>query len=342
MHKSKLFEIAVDHEKVYRAANKIRRLTFKTPFSYLGIKIGGLMSRINSWDEIVNKLLARLSNWKIKTLSIRLTLLKSVLGSTPIFYLSLFKVPIQVLNRMESIRCRFFNGAEPFDKKMTWVKWSRVLAPKEKGGLGARVIKAVHGDDGNIGKQSKFSHPSIWMDIVREMAKLKHQGIDLLGFIKKKKILVAEKLAHAHFGCSLHRILRNGVENSQFTELAAVLEGFQLPVMQDRCAWLLVGSGDFSVTSVRSLNALPTRLNLSRRGLDLQSILCPSCGKFAKSTNHVFFVCPMTSDIFHKIITWWDVGFLELSSYEDWLFWLLNLHIPLKLKEMLEGVFYVM
>ncbi|GJZ99122.1 hypothetical protein Tco_0671673 [Tanacetum coccineum] len=51
-------------------------------FAIEGIKVGGMMSRINSWDEIVNKLLARLSKWKMKTLSIdgRLTLLKSVLA----------------------------------------------------------------------------------------------------------------------------------------------------------------------------------------------------------------------------------------------------------------------
>ncbi|GJW65045.1 hypothetical protein Tco_0116929 [Tanacetum coccineum] len=47
-----------------------------------GSKVGGLMSHVQSWNEIVNNLVARLSNWKMKTLSIagRLTLLKSVLG----------------------------------------------------------------------------------------------------------------------------------------------------------------------------------------------------------------------------------------------------------------------
>ncbi|GKC47456.1 hypothetical protein Tco_1065178, partial [Tanacetum coccineum] len=45
-------------------------------------KVGGNMSRIKSWDEIVDKMVDRLSKWKMKTLSIggRLTLLKAVLG----------------------------------------------------------------------------------------------------------------------------------------------------------------------------------------------------------------------------------------------------------------------
>ncbi|GJZ65153.1 RNA-directed DNA polymerase, eukaryota [Tanacetum coccineum] len=99
LHKCKLVGVAVENDKVIRVAEKIRCLTLKTPFSYLGIKVGGLMSRINSWDEIVDSLYSRLSKWKMKTLLIggRLTLLKSVLGSMPIYYMSMFKVPSQVL-----------------------------------------------------------------------------------------------------------------------------------------------------------------------------------------------------------------------------------------------------
>ncbi|GJS48847.1 hypothetical protein Tco_0598968 [Tanacetum coccineum] len=56
-------------------------------------KVRGNMSRIKSWDEIVDKMVDRLSKWKMKTLSIggRLTLLKAVLGSMPIYYMSIFK-----------------------------------------------------------------------------------------------------------------------------------------------------------------------------------------------------------------------------------------------------------
>nr|GEX90040.1 putative RNA-directed DNA polymerase, eukaryota, reverse transcriptase zinc-binding domain protein [Tanacetum cinerariifolium] len=126
--------IRVDDVKISQAAKSIGCLTFTTPFSYLGVKVGGNLSIVKSWDEIVNKLLARLSKWKMKMLSIggRLTLLKSVLGSTPIYYMSLFKVPTQVLNKMKSIRSRFFNGADEKGKKSSWVSWKKVLAAKEK------------------------------------------------------------------------------------------------------------------------------------------------------------------------------------------------------------------
>ncbi|GKB37911.1 hypothetical protein Tco_0882853 [Tanacetum coccineum] len=138
MHKSKLTRIAIDDVKVHQAAHRIGCLQLEPLFSYLGTKIGGLMSRINSWDEIVNKLLARLSRWKMKTLSMgsRFTLLKSVLRSTPIYYMSLFKVPLQVIRRMETIRNHFFNGIDVNEMKSSWFSWNKVLASKDKGGLG--------------------------------------------------------------------------------------------------------------------------------------------------------------------------------------------------------------
>nr|GEY31390.1 RNA-directed DNA polymerase, eukaryota, reverse transcriptase zinc-binding domain protein [Tanacetum cinerariifolium] len=88
-----------------------------------GIFTGENMSSIWAWDETVNKLKLRLSSWKLKTLSIggRLTLLKSVLRSTPIYNMSLFKVPKAVLKSMESIRRNFFNGIRDGEKKIAWV-----------------------------------------------------------------------------------------------------------------------------------------------------------------------------------------------------------------------------
>ncbi|GJS34667.1 RNA-directed DNA polymerase, eukaryota [Tanacetum coccineum] len=52
--------------------------------------------------------------------------------------------------------------------------------------LRAKFIKGIHGNDGKLGSIATHHHPSIWLDIVREAESLKHQGIDLSGFIRKK------------------------------------------------------------------------------------------------------------------------------------------------------------
>ncbi|GKB50757.1 RNA-directed DNA polymerase, eukaryota, reverse transcriptase zinc-binding domain protein, partial [Tanacetum coccineum] len=81
MSKSKIMGVNVGDDKIKVAASKLGCLILNTPFTYLGTKVGGNMSRVQAWTEIIDKVKSRLSNWKLKSLSIggRLTLLKSVL-----------------------------------------------------------------------------------------------------------------------------------------------------------------------------------------------------------------------------------------------------------------------
>nr|GEX72077.1 RNA-directed DNA polymerase, eukaryota [Tanacetum cinerariifolium] len=210
IHKSHLLGIEVSDVSVSEAANQIGCSVMKAPFRYLGIMVGGNMSLVKEWDESIAKLKKKLSKWKLKTLSVggRLTLLKAVLGSTPINNMSLFKVPKQVLNSMERMHMNFFNGVQEGERKIAWVKWSKVLASKKFGGLGVssffalnrvlifkwvwrflshdnslwfRVISALHGS--NLMAFST-SYSSIWSTIIKEVNSLKAQGVDLLSHCK--------------------------------------------------------------------------------------------------------------------------------------------------------------
>ncbi|GKC44492.1 RNA-directed DNA polymerase, eukaryota [Tanacetum coccineum] len=71
--KSKLIGIDTRPEKVDAAATTMGCSIFTTPFVHLGVKVGGAMSRIKSWDDVVSKVSSRLSKWKLKTLSIDIT-----------------------------------------------------------------------------------------------------------------------------------------------------------------------------------------------------------------------------------------------------------------------------
>nr|GEY95876.1 RNA-directed DNA polymerase, eukaryota [Tanacetum cinerariifolium] len=144
--KSQLLGVGIPDSHVLEAATLIGCSVLHTPFKYLGIMVGENMSSIRAWDETVNKLKLRLSSWKLKTISIgdRLTLLKSVLGSTPIYNMSFFKVPKAVLKSMESIQRNFFNGIRDGEKKIAWVSWCKVLASKSNGGLGVSSFYALN------------------------------------------------------------------------------------------------------------------------------------------------------------------------------------------------------
>nr|GEY11992.1 RNA-directed DNA polymerase, eukaryota [Tanacetum cinerariifolium] len=113
----------------------------------------------------------------------------------------------------------------------------------------------------------------------------------------------------------------------------------------DKYFWSLESEGDYSVASIRKLidekrfqevgistrwvksvpskvnitawkiktNALPTRFNLSRREMDIDTLMFSS---------------------------WWNVDYTDVSSYEECRVWLVSIRIPNKLKSMMEGVFF--
>ncbi|KAF5821202.1 putative RNA-directed DNA polymerase [Helianthus annuus] len=151
--KSKLYGVGVDIEGVKEMAGSINCQYGEFPFVYLGLPVGAQMNRITSWKAMVDKFNSKLSAWKAKSLSFagRVTLVKSVLGSLAIYYLSLFKAPSGVINTLEGIRRKFLCGGASMVKKIRWVAWERILSPKKKGGLGVGGIR-----DLNLGLIAKW------------------------------------------------------------------------------------------------------------------------------------------------------------------------------------------
>ncbi|GKB15844.1 RNA-directed DNA polymerase, eukaryota, reverse transcriptase zinc-binding domain protein [Tanacetum coccineum] len=245
----------------------INMLKSQTHGEIFGSKVGCLMSRIQSWSEIVNNILTRLSKWKLKTLSIggRLTLLKSVLEKGGLGVSSFY-----ALNRALLFK---------------WV-WRFCT---QQSALWTKIIKGIHGEDGKIG------------------------GL---------------KLSHDDLLCSFRRAPRAGAEELQYIQLVKIMEGITLFDSKDRWRWSLEGCGEFTVASVRNLldanslpvvssktrwikvvpikvnihawkvklDILPTRLNISKRGMDIESILCPLCEKNVESSSHIFFTCLYLED----------------------------------------------
>ncbi|GKB71675.1 RNA-directed DNA polymerase, eukaryota [Tanacetum coccineum] len=89
------------------------------------------------------------------------------------------------------------------------------------------------------------------------------------------------------------------------------------------------------------LDRLPTRVNLDRRGVIIDSVLCPLCGAVSEDISHVLFRCDLASRIFRRICRWWELDSQDLSSFADWDVWFSSIRRPSKSKVLLEGVFFV-
>ncbi|KAL4556996.1 hypothetical protein LXL04_035166 [Taraxacum kok-saghyz] len=368
---------------------------------------------------------------EFKTLSVggRLTLLKSVLGSVPIYNMSVFKVPMGVLKLLEKMRSRFFRGVDEAGKKMTWTSWDTVCASKEKGGLGVgsfyalnrsllykwvwrfksqpaafwvAVVKAIHGPAVASGP----SRSSLWRDILRSGVDLAVKGVDLQSFCKKvigngantrfwnevwigdsmlcytfprlfaleedKEVSVADKLIGS-WAASFRRPIRGGAEEAQGQALSGLLGTVQLNQLPDKWVWDLSSDGCFSVGSARHYvddallggsamatrwislvpikvnvfawkmmgDALPTRWNLSQRGMELNTLICPICGEAVEHMEHLFFTCSFARAVMEKVLRWWGLPAYSIDSLPAWKAWLEDVRYRKSLKHVLEGVFFV-
>ncbi|GJU79067.1 RNA-directed DNA polymerase, eukaryota, reverse transcriptase zinc-binding domain protein [Tanacetum coccineum] len=116
------------------------------PITYLGLQIGKSMHFVLSRNILIDKFISKLSKWKASLLSIggRYTLIRSILGSLGIYYLSMFKAPETVINILKKYRARFFWGGSNEKKKMAWVRWENILVSRDQGGLGIGSLKAFN------------------------------------------------------------------------------------------------------------------------------------------------------------------------------------------------------
>ncbi|GJY84363.1 RNA-directed DNA polymerase, eukaryota [Tanacetum coccineum] len=205
------------------------------PFTYLGVKVGANMSRVNSWNE----------------------------------------VPEGVLSHLESLRNSFFLGADLEDKKITWVCWRKVTASKHLGGLwvnGAidcppryvssvwnKIIKATFSLKSKgvdllqyckivIGNGSYFK---FWHDVWFADVRLKYKFNRCFKLDLQQHASIDLKLQNTDFASSFRRRPRSGIEEAQFHELSNMLASVTLSSAKDRWSWSLVGSGVFSVKSAR-------------------------------------------------------------------------------------------
>nr|GFB85092.1 RNA-directed DNA polymerase, eukaryota, reverse transcriptase zinc-binding domain protein [Tanacetum cinerariifolium] len=214
---------------------------------------GDNMSSKKAWDETISKMKKRLSRWKLNTLSVggRITLLKSVLGSTPIYNMSIFKSKVLASKKYEGLGVSSFYALN----RALLLKWVwRYLSHDNS--LWSRVISAMHGLNGQV-LSTAFN--STWSSIINEVNSLKDKGVDLISHCtcisfwndlwigdslvklyfpglyaleEKKHIYVADKM-RTSISFSFHCPVRGGVESQQHDHLSVLLDSVILSNMED-------------------------------------------------------------------------------------------------------------
>nr|GEY17098.1 hypothetical protein [Tanacetum cinerariifolium] len=244
--KSQVLGIGVPSDIVQQGASRIGCDIMKMPFKYLGVMVGDNMSRLSAWSNSIQKIRAKLSKWKVKTLS------------------------IGVLHEMEMLRNNFFIGGDAQGKKITWIAWDKVLSSKNNGGFGvssfyalnralllkwvwrflshdgslwSQIIRAIHVRIGD-GLKTRF-----WLDVWLLDMPLCARFTRIFE-LENNIASVAVKQGAPLLDASFRRPVRDGVERSQWEDLVSLVGGISLSVSADRWVCDLTGDGEFHVRDI--------------------------------------------------------------------------------------------
>lgn len=129
LSKSKVFGIGFTSQEVDWIANGMGCVLGKLPTTYLVVPIGLNMRNKENWKISIEKFRSKLADWKARLISFGggLTLVRTVLGSMALYYFSLIRAPMSVIESLESVRKSFFWGGMGGDNRNSWVKWEKIL-----------------------------------------------------------------------------------------------------------------------------------------------------------------------------------------------------------------------
>ncbi|GKC88619.1 RNA-directed DNA polymerase, eukaryota, reverse transcriptase zinc-binding domain protein [Tanacetum coccineum] len=260
---------------------------------------------------------------------------------------------------------------------MTWVKWDRCLASRKEGGLGigsilglniellfkwvlrflnnnsdlwVNVIQSIHGVEGGINiansKQPEIGNGAdsrFWEDTWCGEQPLKAMFPRIYLLDTDKSCSIASRVRLLDWSSVLRRNPRGGSRDpsSGFSvaSVRSLVDSHMLDTVNDSTRWNKNIPIKVNVFLWRlKLNKLPSRVNLDRRGIEIESILCPSCHEDIETINHSFFNYGMAKDLWSLLAKWWELDISVCSNIAEWFEWFDSLRVPSKVRLFLEGV----
>ncbi|GJV52409.1 RNA-directed DNA polymerase, eukaryota, reverse transcriptase zinc-binding domain protein [Tanacetum coccineum] len=131
------------------------------------------------------------------------------------------------------------------------------------------------------------------------------------------------------------------IDNTSFSVKSArhcIDRGF-LPDDAQETRWNKLLPKKINIFIWRTLrDRLPSRWNLSRKGIDLNSMNCPICDKGIDTAFHTFWVCSLATSVWLRVFNWTNLQSPTLSSLHGLYYWIDGLHLSLNKKHALEVI----
>ncbi|GKE30029.1 hypothetical protein Tco_1445413, partial [Tanacetum coccineum] len=195
IHKSNIYGIGVSNDELSLMASRTGCVAGSFPSTYLALPTGSNMNLTSSWNILVECFQKRLSSCKANLLSIggRLALIKAVLGSLDIQYLSIFKAPevaalVLIYGKIYGLTIPLFI----FDTT-SFIDWN-----KTKTVLSLIVLSTVNGTGTGLGVILAFE---TWLTNIRHVIESKLLP-SMLPVTTWEKTL-SQSAGHIFFECDL-------------------------------------------------------------------------------------------------------------------------------------------
>eukprot|EP00253_Pinus_taeda_P017857 PITA_17857 len=109
---------------------------------YLGYWLKPTCQKIADWVWLLAKVEKRLTCWSHKYLSRagRLTLIKSVLEATLVFWMALAWIPRNILAKLQQLCNRYLWAGNQDKRIFAWIGWNKIALPKKWGGWGLKEL----------------------------------------------------------------------------------------------------------------------------------------------------------------------------------------------------------
>ncbi|GJY42434.1 hypothetical protein Tco_0429704 [Tanacetum coccineum] len=136
----------------------------------------------------------------------------------------------------------------------------------------------------------------------------------------------------------------------EFDDLLGALQNVVVSkYCRDKWRWALVEDGEFKVKELTRLieekilqveSGVGFRYAWNRRGIDLDSVLCPSCNNCVESCAHSLATCDLAISVWEKVFSWWKMGTVNAFSIGEFFSSYGNLSVPVDISRVWQAVLW--
>lgn len=104
--KSRAFGVNLSNAEMMKMVEGLGCRIGDLPIPYLGLKVGGRLLGVECWRDFVDKVKGRIRKWDVNSISMakRVTVIKSVISSLPVYGLSILPLPKNINEQLRGLQ----------------------------------------------------------------------------------------------------------------------------------------------------------------------------------------------------------------------------------------------